>query len=57
MALVSKISDSICVLSHGKIIEKGNTSEILKSPQKPETKALIEGLIINSDLNNLRNSE
>lgn len=57
MALVSKISDSICVLSKGKIIEKGNTAEILKSPQNSETKALIDGLINNLKFNSQHSSE
>ena len=48
--VVRKIADSVCVMSNGEIIEKGKTLNIFKNPQKPETKALLSGLLNNSTL-------
>lgn len=42
--LVSQISDRICVMYRGKVVETGSSGRIMKSPVHPYTKALISAL-------------
>lgn len=42
--LVSQISDCICVMYRGKVVETGSSERIMKSPGHPYTKALISAL-------------
>lgn len=42
--LVSQISDRICVMYRGKVVETGSSERIMKSPVHPYTKALISAL-------------
>lgn len=42
--LVSQISDRICVMYRGKVVETGSSERIMKSPGHPYTKALISAL-------------
>ncbi|WP_319518595.1 ABC transporter ATP-binding protein [uncultured Martelella sp.] len=41
LAVVSQVADSIMVLRHGKMVEHGDTSQIIGSPQRQYTKDLI----------------
>lgn len=42
--LVSQISDRICVMYRGKVVETGSSERIMKNPEHPYTKALISAL-------------
>lgn len=42
--LVAQISDRICVMYHGNIVETGSAEQIVKNPSHPYTKALISAL-------------
>ena len=42
--LVSQISDRICVMYRGKVVETGSSEQIMKNPGHPYTKALISAL-------------
>lgn len=42
--LVSQISDRICVMYRGKVVEIGSSERIMKNPGHPYTKALISAL-------------
>lgn len=42
--LVSQISDRICVMYRGKVVETGSSERIMKNPGHPYTKALISAL-------------
>lgn len=42
--LVSQISDRICVMYRGKVVETGSSERIMKSPGHPYTRALISAL-------------
>ncbi|PRX04706.1 UNVERIFIED_ORG: peptide/nickel transport system ATP-binding protein [Martelella mediterranea] len=41
LAVVSQVADSIMVLRHGKMVEHGDTTQIIGSPQRQYTKDLI----------------
>ena len=41
LSLVSEITDSLIVMYNGKVVEKGNSTEVFLNPQKKYTKALI----------------
>ncbi len=42
--LVAQISDRICVMYHGNVVETGSSEKIMKNPSHPYTKALISAL-------------
>lgn len=42
--LVAQISDRICVMYHGNVVETGSAEKIMKNPSHPYTKALISAL-------------
>ncbi len=42
--LVAQISDGICVMYHGKVVETDSSEKIMKNPAHPYTKALISAL-------------
>lgn len=42
--LVAQISDRICVMYHGKVVETDSSEKIMKNPAHPYTKALISAL-------------
>lgn len=42
--LVAQISDRICVMYHGNVVETGLSEKIMKNPSHPYTKALISAL-------------
>ena len=42
--LVAQISDRICVMYHGNVVETGSAEQIMKNPAHPYTKALISAL-------------
>lgn len=42
LSVVSNVSDKVAVMRHGKVVERGVTSEVFKNPQHPYTKHLIE---------------
>lgn len=44
LSLVRTLSDKLYVMYLGKIVESGNTSEILSSPQHPYTRALVRSV-------------
>lgn len=41
LPLVARLADSIAVISAGRIVEQGPTSQVVSSPRHPETKALL----------------
>ncbi len=41
LGIVRKVSDRICVMRHGRIVETGTTAEVLAHPQHPYTQALV----------------
>ena len=41
-SIVNTIADKVCVMKQGKIVEKGQKDNVLKDPQHPYTKKLIE---------------
>jgi len=43
-SVVRSVSDKVCVMYGGKILEKGNTDEVLKNPKNPYTAALLNAL-------------
>ncbi|UPA28361.1 MAG: ABC transporter ATP-binding protein [Verrucomicrobiota bacterium] len=43
-ALLPSLADEVCVLSNGKIIERGTPQEILKHPQQTYTRSLVESI-------------
>ena len=45
LALVSSFCDRIYVLNHGKVVESGETAQIIHAPQQPYTKKLIASLL------------
>ena len=46
LALVSSFCDRIYVLNHGKVVESGETAQIIHAPQQPYTKKLIWGIML-----------
>ncbi len=42
LTVVQKISDRICVMQHGELLETGSTQQVLNNPQHPYTKHLID---------------
>jgi oligopeptide/dipeptide ABC transporter ATP-binding protein len=44
LGVVKEVSDSVCVMYGGKIMEHGTTSEIFNNPTHPYTKALLRAL-------------
>ncbi|MFV0627206.1 MAG: ABC transporter ATP-binding protein [Alphaproteobacteria bacterium] len=50
LSVIKKISDRVCVMKDGKIIETGTTKEIFESPKKIYTKTLINSFnVLNID--------
>ena len=45
LALVSSFCDRIYVLNHAKVVESGETAQIIHAPQQPYTKKLIASLL------------
>ena len=45
LALESSFCDRIYVLNHGKVVESGETAQIIHAPQQPYTKKLIASLL------------
>jgi peptide/nickel transport system ATP-binding protein len=43
-SVVRSVSDKVCVMYGGKILEQGNTDEVLKNPKNPYTAALLNAL-------------
>jgi len=41
LGIMRKVADRVCVMRHGKIVERGDVDSILKNPQHPYTQALI----------------
>ncbi len=41
LAIVRKVSDRVCVMSQGEIVERGETREIFDNPQHPYTRHLL----------------
>lgn len=41
LSVVEKMSDKVCVMKHGEIVERGATKEIFKSPKHEYTKMLL----------------
>lgn len=50
-SVVGAISDKVCVMYGGKILERGSTKEVLKNPKNPYTIALLKALPDNVDSN------
>ena len=44
LATVASIADQVCVMRHGKIVEKGPMLEVLTRPQHPYTQSLLDAL-------------
>ncbi len=44
LAVANALSDEIVVMSGGRIVETGKTAEVLRSPQSPETRRLLDAL-------------
>ncbi len=44
LAVVSQVTEKIAVMYAGRIVETGNTDDVIKNPQHPYTKGLIEAL-------------
>lgn len=44
LSVVRSISDKVCVMYGGKILERGYTREVLRNPKHPYTKALLNAL-------------
>lgn len=42
LGVVRGRADTVLVMRHGDIVERGNTGEVLRSPQHPYTRALVE---------------
>jgi ABC-type dipeptide/oligopeptide/nickel transport system ATPase component len=40
--IIGKIAENVAVMFRGKIVEHGSTAQVLREPQHPYTKALIE---------------
>ena len=45
LALVSSFCDRTYVLNHGRVVEVGETAQIIHAPKEPYTKRLIESLL------------
>jgi ABC-type glutathione transport system ATPase component len=43
LAVVAQVSDHIMVLRHGKMVEYGDTDQIINRPKEDYTKALVSG--------------
>ena len=44
MAVVSQMSDRVAVMRHGRLVEIGNTGDVLRAPAQPYTRALIKAV-------------
>ncbi len=42
LTVVQKIADKVCVMKNGEIVEQGTTQQVLKNPQHPYTKILLD---------------
>ena len=45
LAVAANLCDTLCVMQNGKIVEKGNTKEILHHPQKEYTRVLLNSIL------------
>ncbi|MGN0372704.1 MAG: ABC transporter ATP-binding protein [Enterocloster sp.] len=45
LAVAANICDSLCVMQHGRIVERGSTRQILSQPQHLYTKVLLESIL------------
>jgi ABC-type glutathione transport system ATPase component len=45
LALVSSVCPRICVMSGGRILERGTTAEVLGNPQDPYTRSLLDAVL------------
>jgi microcin C transport system ATP-binding protein len=41
LGIMRKVADDVCVMRHGKIVERGTVENVLKNPQHPYTQQLI----------------
>ena len=41
LGIMRKVADDVCVMRHGKIVERGTVESVLKNPQHPYTQQLI----------------
>ena len=46
LAVIRHISDRVCVMYHGVIVEQGETEDVFTNPQHPYTKALLSAIPI-----------
>lgn len=44
MALVSEVADQVAVMYLGRVVEYGNVNQVLRNPQHPYTKALLQSV-------------
>ena len=44
LGMVAHMADRVAVMTEGKIVERGTTREVLKKPQHPYTRALMEAI-------------
>ncbi len=45
LALVSEICDRVAVMQHGKIVEMGETSEVIRNPKEAYTRQLLDSVL------------
>ena len=46
IALAARLADRIAVFRHGRLLETGETGELLRSPAHPYTRSLIEASLV-----------
>jgi ABC-type dipeptide/oligopeptide/nickel transport system ATPase component len=44
LGVVAQVADDVAVMHRGEIVERGTTREVLKNPQHPQTRALLNAL-------------
>ena len=55
LSVIRKISDKVCVMKDGKIIESGETEQIFNAPKNIYTKTLINSFNILNNNKNIKN--